>query len=350
MRQLSTAEASFLVAESPKTPMHMSGMIIVDPSTAPNGFSYESARKVIESRLSLLKTSRERLVTVPFELDLPYMAMDPEFDLDYHLRYIPLPKPGDWEQLLALYNRLVRRPLDLNRPLWELYFVKDLDNVADVPKGSLAIIQKIHHSIVDRRSGGGIFSVMFDLQPEAANTPLEKESREVDKIPSELELLARSYFSLIFQPFKLTRLFTGTAKSFFRAGAKLVIDQMGLPPFSYSAPKTLFNGRVCRNRNISVKTFSLDTIKNIKKAIPGSTVNDVVLAICGGAMRRYLMKQGELPRKPLIATAPISIWSGEKKRKTGRQLAGALVSLATNLNDPMGRFDAIFKSIREYKA
>lgn len=350
MRQLSTADASFLVAESPKTPMHMSGMIIVDPSTAPNGFSYESARKVIETRLSLLKTSRERLVTVPFELDLPYMAMDPEFDLDYHLRYIPLPKPGDWEQLLALYNRLVRRPLDLNRPLWELYFVKDLDNVADVPKGSLAIIQKIHHSIVDRRSGGGIFSVIFDLQPEAVNTPLEKESREVDKIPSELELLARSYLSLIFQPFKLTGLFAGTAKSFFRAGAKLVIDQVGLPPFSYSAPKTLFNGRVCRNRNISVKTFSLDTIKNIKKAIPGSTVNDVVLAICGGAMRRYLMKQGELPRKPLIATAPISIRSGEKKRKTGRQLAGALVSLATNLNDPMGRFDAIYKSIRESKA
>ncbi len=121
MRQLSTADASFLVAESPKTPMHMSGMIIVDPSTAPDGFSYESARKVIESRLSLLKTSRERLVTVPFKLDLPYMAMDPEFDLDYHLRYMPLPKPGDWEQLLALYNRLIRRPLDLNRPLWELY-------------------------------------------------------------------------------------------------------------------------------------------------------------------------------------------------------------------------------------
>ena len=350
MRQLSTAEASFLAAESPDTPMHASGMIIVDPSSAADGFRCEAARKVIESRLSLIKTSRERLVTVPFELDRPYMAMDPEFDLDYHLRYIPLPKPGDWEQLLALYNRLVRRPLDLNRPLWELYFVTDLDNVADVPKGSVAIIQKIHHSIVDRRSGRDIFSVIFDLQPEAVITHLEKDSREVDKIPNELELLARSYLSLIFQPFKLTGLFAGAATSFFRAGTKRFIDQVGLPPFSYSAPKALFNGRVCRNRDISVKTFSLDTIKNINKSIPGSTVNDVVLAICGGAMRRYLMKQGQLPRKPLIATAPILIRSGEKKGKTGRQLADTFVSLATNLNDPMERFDAIYKSIRASKA
>ena len=349
MRQLSTADASFLVAESPKTPMHMSGMIIVDPSTAPNGFSYESARKVIESRLSLLKTSRERLVTVPFELDLPYMAMDPEFDLDYHLRYLPLPKPGDWDQLLALYHRLIRRPLDLNRPLWELYIVKDLDNAAGVPKGSVALIQKIHHSIIDRRSGEGIFSVIFDQEPGAVNTPVINESWKVDRIPGELELLARSYFSLIFQPFKFTGLFADTAKSYFQAGAKLVIDQLGLPPFSSSAPKTIFNERVCRNRDISLKTFSLDTIKNIKKAIPGATVNDVVLAICGGALRRYLMKQGELPRKPLIATAPISIRSGRKNNKKSKQLATALVSMATNLNDPMERFDTIYKSIRESK-
>ena len=349
MRQLSTAEASFLVAESPNTPMHMSGMIIVDPSTAPDGFSCESARKVIESRLSLLKTSRDRLVNVPFKLDLPFMAMDPEFDLDYHLQYVPLPKPGDWEQLVALYNRLIRKPLDLNRPLWELYMVKDLDNVADVPKGSVALIQKIHHSIIDGRSGKGIFSVIFDLEPRAENTPVEKEPREVDRIPSNFELLARSYFSLIFQPFKSTRLFADTAKSFFHAGAKLVIEQVGLPNFSSTAPKTLFNSSVCRNRNISVKMFSLDTIKNVKKAIPGSTVNDVVLAICGGAMRRYLMKQGELPHKPLIATAPISIRSGKKKGEKGKQIASALVSLATNLNDPMERFNAIYKSIRESK-
>ena len=256
MRQLSTADASFLVAESPETPMHMSGMIIVDPSTAPDGFSCESARKVIKSRLSLLKASRERLVTVPFKLDLPYMAMDPEFDLDYHLQYVSLPKPDDWEQLLALFNRLIIKPLDLNRPLWELYMVKDLDNVADVPKGSVALIQKIHHSIIDRRSGKDIFSVIFDLEPRAENTPVEKEPWEVDRIPSDFELLARSYFSFIFQPFKSTRLFADTAKSFFQAGAKQVIDQVGLPPFSSTAPGTLFNSSVCRNRNISVKMFS----------------------------------------------------------------------------------------------
>ncbi len=347
MRQFSAADASLLVAESANTPMHMSGMIIVDPSSAADGFSYEAARKVIESRLSLLKTSRERPVSVPFKFDLPYMARDPEFDLDYHFRNTSLPKPGDWEQLLALYNRLIRNPLDLNRPLWELYLVNGLDNVAGVPKGSLALIQKIHHSIIDRRSGVDLFSVIFDPEPAALNIPVEMESWKVDRIPSDFELLARSYFSYIFQPYKIAGRLGDTAKSFFHAGAQMVMDQVGLSPFYSAPPKALSNGNVCRNCDISLKTFSLDTVKTIKKAIPESTVNDVVLALCAGAMRRYLMKQGKLPHKPLVATVPISIHSAKKKGNNDQQLAIVPVSLATNLTDPLERFDAIYKSVRE---
>jgi WS/DGAT/MGAT family acyltransferase len=214
----------------------------------------------------------------------------------------------------------------------------------------VALIQKIHHSIIDRRSGVELFSVIFDLEPAARNTPVEKEPGEVDRIPSELELLARSYLSYIFQPFKIAGRFADTAKSFFHAGAQMVIDQVGLSPFYSAAPKALYNGNVCRNCNISLKTFSLDTVKTIKKAIPGSTVNDVVLALCGGAMRRYLMKQGKLPHKPLVATVPISIQSAKKKGNQDQRLALARVSLATNLNDPLERFDVIFKSVRESKA
>jgi WS/DGAT/MGAT family acyltransferase len=214
----------------------------------------------------------------------------------------------------------------------------------------VALIQKIHHSIIDRRSGTDLFSVIFDLEPAVLNIPVEKEPWEVDRIPSELELLTKSYFSYIFQPSKIAGRLADTAKSFFYAGTQMVIDQVGLSPFYSAAPKALSNGNVCRNYNISLKTFSLDTVKTIKEAIPGSTVNDVVLALCGGAMRRYLMKQGELPHKPLIATVPISIHSAKKKGNKDQQLAIVRVSLATNLIDPLERFDAIYKSVRESKA
>ncbi|CAB1077273.1 hypothetical protein D1AOALGA4SA_5066 [Olavius algarvensis Delta 1 endosymbiont] len=350
MRQLSTAEASFLAAESPDTPMHASGMIIVDPSSAADGFSYEAARNVIESRLSLLKTSRERLVAIPFNFDLPYMARDPEFDLEYHLRKTSLPKPGDWEQLTALYNRLTRRPLDLHRPLWELYVVSGLDNVSGVPKGSVALIQKIHHLAIDRRSGRDLFSVIFDREPAAPTISVETEPWEVDRIPSELELLTMSYFSYVFQPFKIAGRFADTAKSFFHAGAQMIVDQAGFAPFYSAASKAPNDGNVGRKRNISLKTISLDTVKAIANAIPGSTVNDVVLALCGGAMRRYLMKQGDLPHQPLVATVPIAIHSGKKTANKDQQPAIIPVSLATNLNDPLERFDVIYKSVRESKA
>jgi len=345
MRQLSTAEASILAAESPDTPMHASGMIIVDPSNAADGFSFETARNVIESRLSLLETFRERLVAVPFNFDLPYMARDPEFDLDYHIRESTLPKPGGWEQLLVLYNRLTRHPLDLNRPLWELYVVNGLDNVAGVPQGSVALIQKIHHLAIDRRSGGDLFSVIFDLEPADPDNPVETQPWEVDKIPSDLELLTMSYFSYVFQPFKIAGRFADTAKSFFHAGA----HQTGLAPFYTAASKAPSNGCMGRKRKISLKTVSLDTVKTIAKAIPGSTVNDVVLALCGGAMRRYLLKQGELPHKPLVAAVPIAIRSGIKKDDKDQQPALVPVSLATNVNDPLERFDVIYKSVRESK-
>ena len=166
MQQLTGMDAAFLYAETPRAHMAGGGISIYDPSTAPGGrVTFKGILDHIDKRLHEARVFRQRLVRVPFDLDHPYWIEDPDFDLEFHVRHIALPEPGDWRQLCIQVARLVSRPLDLERPLWELYVIEGLDNVEGVPPGSFALVTKVHHAAIDGMSGMEMTSAIHDDEP-----------------------------------------------------------------------------------------------------------------------------------------------------------------------------------------
>ena len=156
MQQLSGQDAMFIYLETPRTPNHVGGFMTYDPSTAPGGkVSFDDLLTHVEARVPLLPMLRRRLLRVPLDLDHPYWVDDPGFDLEYHVRQIALPRPGDWKQLRTQAARLLGRPLDPARPLWEIYHVEGLDKIDGLPEGSFAIVLKLHHAAVDGVAGRG---------------------------------------------------------------------------------------------------------------------------------------------------------------------------------------------------
>ena len=174
MQQLSGQDASFVYMETPATPMHIGSVGIYDPSTAPGGFvRFKDILKFIESRLQGARSFRQKLVRVPFDLDHPYWIEDGDFDLEYHVRHIALPRPGDWRQLCIQTARLHARPLDMNKPLWEFWIIEGLNNIPGIPKGSFAMVSKVHHAAIDGMSGVEMSAALHDLNADMrANLPV----------------------------------------------------------------------------------------------------------------------------------------------------------------------------------
>ena len=164
MRQLSGLDASFLYMETTNAPMHIAGLGIYDQSTAPGGkLRFKDIVENVHQRILPLPTMTQSLMTVPLELDHPYWVTDGSFDPEFHIRHLALPQPGDWRQLCILVSRLHARPLDRSRPLWELYIIEGLDNVAGVPTGSFAMFTKMHHAAIDGTSSVELSVAMHDL-------------------------------------------------------------------------------------------------------------------------------------------------------------------------------------------
>src|SRR3954469_10642159 len=205
MQQLSAQDASFVYLETPHTPMHIGSVGIYDPSTAPGGFvRFKDVLNFIQSRLGGARSFRQRLVRVPFDLDHPYWVEDGNFDLEFHVRHIALPKPGDWRQLCIQVARLHSRGIDLNHPLWEVYVIEGLDNVEGVPPGSYALLQKTHHAAVDGVSGMEIMSALNDLSP--VSLPPEPETEwKPETAPDQWSLLARAGFNNAMRPMHFAR-------------------------------------------------------------------------------------------------------------------------------------------------
>ncbi len=348
MQQLSGQDASFLYFETPTTPMHIGGIMIYDPSTVKGGKQgFKDILRAIESRLHLARSFREKVVNVPFNLDHPWWVEDKHFDLEYHVRHIRLPEPGDWRQLCIQVARLHSRPLDLTRPLWEFTVVEGLDAIPGLPKGSYAIVTKIHHACIDGMSGVDLIEAIHDLEPQPAEIPKSKPwSGESD--PNPMELLFRAQINNITQPFRFAEVMARTVPAMGRLGA-LFADRQLEPP-RFQPPRTRFNHQVTGHRVVEGRRFELATIRAIKNAVPGATVNDVVLALVGGALRRYLEDKQELPDQSLIAMAPISVRGAEGKNAMGNQVAAMTVPLGTEIADPLERLKSVHESAVTSKA
>ena len=200
MRQMGGQDASFIYNEAPRMPMHISSLSIYDPATAKGGtVTFKGILDHIGSRLALVPAFRERMVRVPFDLDHPWWVVDPDFDLEFHVRHIALPKPGNWRQLCIQAARLHARELDLERPLWEMYVIEGLDNVEGVPPGSFALVIKTHHAAIDGVSGAEMIAVIHDLTPDAVAGPAP-ETPKADPLPNPYELLLRAGLNNATQP------------------------------------------------------------------------------------------------------------------------------------------------------
>ncbi len=347
MQQLSGMDASFVYLETGTTPMHVGSVAIYDPSTAPDGkVTFKGILAAVESRLQLARAFRQRLVRVPFDLDHPYWIEDADFDLEFHVRHIALPKPGDWRQLMIQVARLDSRHLDLSRPLWEMYVVEGLDNVPNVPAGSFALVQKTHHAAVDGVSGVEMITAIHDLSPEG-RTDIPRSEWSPEGVPAPWQLLMRASANNAARPMHFARVLGRTMPAFSRVQSQLRRRQLKLP--SMSAPRTRFNGNVTSHRVVEGRRFSLADARKAKSAVEGATINDLVLSVVGGALRAYLDAKGELPNESLSAMAPISVRSEDQKGTAGNQVSGMVVSLASNVADPLDRLVAVRQSTHQSK-
>ncbi|MBW2268946.1 MAG: wax ester/triacylglycerol synthase family O-acyltransferase [Deltaproteobacteria bacterium] len=347
MQQLGGLDATFLNLETGSAPLHIGNLAIYDQSSAPNAHvTFKGILQNLESRLHLARCFRQRLVEVPFGLDHPYWIEDSDFDLEFHVRHIALPKPGDWRQLCIQAARIHARPLDLAKPLWEMYVIEGLDGVEGLPEGSFSILTKIHHAAIDGVSGIEIAAAIHDLDPAAVPAPAQEEWVP-ESAPSWLELAARTTLNSVRQPLRFAQALGDVAPPALR---KLFVSPPASEePAEGGVPRTRFNDKVTPHRVVEGRAFSLAQVKAIRKQVPGATVNDVVLAVVSGALRHYLDAHGELPRESLKAFAPISVRTEAEKGTGGNQVSGMFVALHTEIEDPLERLAAIHKATRSSK-
>lgn len=347
MEQLSGMDASFLYFEDAHAPMHIGSFAIYDQSTAPGGrVTFKGILQNVERRLHLARCFRQRLVQVPLDLDHPYWIEDPDFDLEFHVRHIALPHPGDWRQLCIQVARIHARPLDLNKPLWEMYVIEGLDSVRGVPKGSFAVFTKVHHAAIDGVSGAELAAAVHDLSPTATPPPPEYDWVP-EELPSFAGLAARTAINNVRYPFRFAQALGRTAPGIaaLLQGASSA-DVEGSGP----VPRTRFNGTVSSHRVIEGRDFSLERIREIRQCVPGATVNDVILTVCGGALRAYLQRHKELPRESLVAMAPISVRTASERGTAGNKISAMAVTLFTNVADPLTRLERVHQGTRGSKA
>lgn len=350
MQQLNAQDAQFLYMESENNLTHVTGVSIFDPSTAPDGVvRFKDIISHVEGRLHTSPLFRRKLVRVPFELDYPYWVEDKYFDIEYHIRHGRLPEPGDWRQFCIHLARYHSRPLDMGRPLWEMYVIEGLGRIAGLPKGSYAIATKIHHATIDGASAMKFFAALNDI--DAQGTPaiaLESHDTELASEPAFPEMIARAMVNNIKSPVRMADTLFRAAPALYDTARKAVQSDSR---DKTTVPDTRFNVPVSPHKVFDATHYPLATLKQIKSCVPGATINDVVLTICGGALRRYLMTHSELPRNPLVAWVPINARSGAPgdADEPGNNISAMTAPIATDISDALKRLEKIRGTTKKSK-
>lgn len=330
MQRLSGLDASFLYFETRSQLLHVCGLIVLDVSEMEEGYSFDALRSELNRRISAMPAFRRKLHDSLLNVDHPVWIEDDDFDVDHHLHRIGIPAPGGDHELAELCAHLASQPIDRSMPLWQMYIIEGL------PDGRVAVFAKMHHSTVDGVTGANMLSQLCTLTPEepALDQELVNETAGGSGV---LELAVGGALSRMATPWRLASLLPGTLgvlPSWINRARK------GLAmPAPFTAPRTPFNRTITGHRSLSFASVDLEDIKRIKNAF-GTTVNDVVLAVCSTALRTYLDQLDELPGKPLVAMVPMSVHAAESRPGTNR-VSGMFMSLSTDIDDPVERLEAI---------
>ncbi len=364
MQQLSGLDNSFLWMEAGGQLGHVASLSIFDASGLKGRSFFEALRETLEERLHLLPPYRRRLVEVPLGLDRPYWIEDPDFDLDFHLRHIAVPPPGDAEQLSALVARIHARPLDRARPLWEAYVIEGVGG------SHVALYTKIHHCTIDGVSGAQMSEVILDKSPEGDPIPPPTHRWEADSVPTSTEMLGRGMVGAAVQPGRTARSLYRNARAIWESSEALGLvartvglDQLPLvgarfrpegpevdadPIPQDPAPRTPWNRSITTHRRFAFFSQSLLSYKRIKNAF-GTTLNDVVMAVTGSALRGYLEHHRALPEAPLVAMIPVSVRSENQKNEYTNRVSNIIAGIATDTADPVERLMRIHEEMQNAK-
>lgn len=350
MRRVAAKDALFLYTDTPSTHMHMGFVGVFDPSTVPGGEDgsesvYERIRDLYERRLHLFPPFRQRLVEVPFDLHHPVFVEDPAFDLDFHLRRAVLPAPGGSAELEALAGELLGRKLDFDHPLWEAHVVEGLED------GRWAFVAKTHHVIVDGVAGNEALVNLLDLSPEGEEPDPPEEPWEPERVPGDLRMLSGAVAGLVRQPLRLasavgetSRALGGVVRGALRRRLPGGDEQ---PPLRVIGPRTLLNGPVGPHRQVAFGQLDLGAIKDVKDAAD-CTVNDVVVALCGRGLRRFLHAHDDTYDGGLVAAQPISV-RAEGDAEIDNQVAGMTVPCHDDVEDPAEQLRRVHAAARPAK-
>ncbi len=345
MRRLAGKDAIFVYADSARTPMHIAFAGIFDPSTIPDrtgepGEIYDRFMELMEQRLHLFPPFRQKLVKVPFGLNHPLLIEDPDFDLEYHVRRTALPAPGGARELEAFFSRLMSRPMDMSRPMWEGWIVEGLEG------GRWAYVAKTHHVLIDGVGGNEALVNLLDLEPEPRDVEPPEEPWQPEQKPGDVRMIADALVDQVRHSPHLvgTLARTGGALTKFMGAQLRRNDEPGLRVIG---PRTFLNGHVGPHRQIALGKVPLPDIKKVKNAA-GVKVNDVVLAMVGRGLRKFLRAHDQDPSKSLVAAVPISI---RPKGDAGidNQVAAMTVPFHDDMDDVGEQLQAIAEATRPAK-
>jgi WS/DGAT/MGAT family acyltransferase len=360
MRQLSGLDYAFLQLERGNNYMHVAGLGIYDPSTAPGGaVRFKDILRFFAARIERFPHFRRRLVTVPWMLDRPWWIEDAELDVEFHVRHIALPHPGDWRQLCIQVARLHSRPLDRSKPLWEAYVIEGLHNVPGVPPGSFALYTKVHHALIDGEAGSQLTQALHSLSPDDGEGGEDAgiTVRVADREPSSVEIYSRALAGNLQKLPGLARFSLDAAARIAGLGA-LTIRRLAGDPVRLRGklgalasgdltavlprlpPTTRFSAPVTAHRVFEAVGVPLAELKEIRQQVGDATINDLFLTIVGGALHRYLGPRGELPASSMIAGVPLAV-RGADKSEEGNRIGMTLIPIHSEIADPLERLQAI---------
>ena len=352
MKQLGGIDATFLYMETPETPMHVAGLTLYEPPEDFSGSFFEHFKEFFLTRMHLAPIFEKKLARTVLELDHPLWVDAGELDFDYHLRRATLPSPGTWRQLEEMVGDLHSVPLDRSRPLWQFTVIDGLDD------GNVAIYSKVHHAAVDGGAGMAIAAALYDISPVPRTVkpppPKKKvrkpsiEERAILGINDAVQNVMRQQLNVMQAIPQVLGTLTDMLAPLKGADGKPAAGP-GIPGIpDVLAPKTPFNVTITSQRSYAARALSLTDAKLVSKAT-GTKINDVVMAICAGALRPYLAERKALPKKPLIAFVPISLRE-PGNADASNQVFGMLCPIATQIEDPLERLKSIQKTANDSKS
>lgn len=345
LKQLSGQDSTFLYLERRGAHLNLTGLYVYRQPRAPHPpVRTRDVVRHVRARLDAVPLFRQKLLRPALDLDYPYWVDDPDFRLENHIRRYNRRPPANRAELYAAVARIHAAPMNFSRPPWAMYVIENPGPLEALPRKCFAIITRYHHAAIDGASGSQLIHALHDSRPAHGDRP-PAEPWDPAAAPGTFGMLARAAFNNLSRPLRLARSVAGAAPAMLRSMLPSGEDSGSLP-----VPQTRFNDAVGADRVFHAESVPLDDVRGIRSAVPGSTFNDVMLAICGGGLRSWLEAQGELPDDSVVAMVPVNLRPSPTAETQGNRVAMIAIPLHTDIADPLARLRAVHEAATRAKA